>query len=38
MAELQGISEKTLRKYHKIGLFDPVIVDQKTGYRSLLSG
>jgi len=33
MAELQGISEKTLRKYHKIGLFDPVIVDQKTGYR-----
>lgn len=33
MAELQGVSEKTLRKYHKIGLFDPVIVDQKTGYR-----
>jgi len=33
MAKLQGISKKTLRKYHSIGLFIPAVVDENTGYR-----
>lgn len=33
MAELQGISAKTLRKYHDIGLFIPAEINDETGYR-----
>lgn len=33
MAKLHGISEKTLRLYHKHGLIVPRIIDKETGYR-----
>lgn len=33
MAELHGISQKTLRLYHEYGLIVPYIIDKKTGYR-----
>lgn len=33
MAKIHGISEKTLRLYHKYGLIVPLIIDKETGYR-----
>lgn len=33
MAQLNGISEQTLRLYHKEGLITPVYQDENTGYR-----
>lgn len=33
MADLNGISRKTLRIYHDMGLLEPVRVDVETGYR-----
>lgn len=33
MAKHQGLSEKTLRKYHKMGLLIPNEVDEENGYR-----
>lgn len=33
MAELNCVSEKTLRLYHQKGLLDPIRVDETTGYR-----
>lgn len=33
MAKLNNISEQTLRLYDKIGLFKPIYVDKRTGYR-----
>ena len=32
-AELGGVSAKTLRHYHKVGLLHPAIVDARTRYR-----
>lgn len=33
MAEINHISEQTLRYYDKIGILKPVVVDKETGYR-----
>lgn len=33
MAQLNGVSEKTLRLYHQKGLLEPLKTDAKTGYR-----
>ncbi|MGD9569862.1 MAG: helix-turn-helix domain-containing protein [Sedimentibacter sp.] len=33
MAEINHISEQTLRYYDKIGILKPVVVDKQTGYR-----
>lgn len=33
MAKMNGVSEKTLRLYHKQGLLEPAYVDEHNGYR-----
>ena len=33
VAELSGVSAKTLRHYEKVGLLRPAAVDARTGYR-----
>ena len=33
MANISGVSVRTLRLYHEIGLLSPAIVDENTGYR-----
>ena len=33
VAELSGLTVETLRHYHQVGLFVPVQVDDRTGYR-----
>ena len=33
MANISGVSVRTLRLYHEIGLLSPATVDENTGYR-----